>query len=349
MQDARRVLAVCAVPSLGWKAARALMLDGYRVVLAGPRGLPTWRLLPFCHQYEELDQLRWVARDRVGAELRDELADLCRDQDIDTVVPGDLATVALLAGTRPCGRHPFPLPDPDILEQLHDKWRFSRLATALGIQQPTTHAATDAPIDALRYPVLTKPRTMSFGAGIEWHFDRDALARWLDRQSPQVLQDAIVQEYVEGEDVSCSFLADRGRVVAVGCAVRHRGRRVFFRDRGLEETVEKVVDRVRYHGLGDLDFLATERSGEYSALEFNPRLAGGMLYYATAGLNLPGLAVQLARGESFAGVRTPRPGMTVLRPSEYMLSFAITGVVEAARRGLLPGHRIPQAIVAPVR
>ena len=157
-----------------------------------------------------------------------------------------------------------------------------------------------------------------------------------------------MQEYVEGDDVSTSFLADHGRVVAVGCAVRHRGCRVFFRNRRLEEIVERVVDHVGYHGLGDLDFLET-RSGEYSALEFNPRLAGGVLYYATAGLNLPGLAVQLARGETLSGVRTPRPGMTVLRPSEYMLSFAITGVVEAARRGLLPGHRLPPAIVAPVR
>ena len=180
MQDAAPVLVVCAVPSLGWKAARALMLDGYRVVLGGPRGLPTWRLLPFCHRYEELDYLRWVARDRVGPELIDELEALTREHDIDTVVPGDLSTVALMAEARDCGRRPFPLPELDTLERLHDKWRFSQLAAELGMRQPTTHAATAAPIDALRYPVLTKPRAMSFGAGIEWHADRDALARWRD-------------------------------------------------------------------------------------------------------------------------------------------------------------------------
>jgi predicted ATP-grasp superfamily ATP-dependent carboligase len=350
-----KVLIVSAVPSLGWKAARALAATGRAVYFAGPCGLVGREWMPHWRHYYELRQLRWVARDRVDTSILDEIELLCDELGIDVVVPSDWPTTVLLGEhrSRGLGRRRFASSSIETLLALHDKWAFSQLLQRLDVPQPRTVIASElGDLSALKFPVLTKPRDASNGRGIETHADAASLRRFAAARPPRILEHTIVQEHVPGDDVTVSLLADHGRLVALGSAVQKRWRRWFFSNERLQAHVERIVSETKFHGPGHLDFRMDPDRRQLWAIEFNPRLNGSLVYFARAGLNVVDLALRVSNGERLEGVASPTTGLRLLDPSDIATGLYMTALMQAARRGWLPAHLVRRQVpehVAPAR
>ena len=341
-----KVLIVSAVPSLGWKAARSLAQTGRAVYFAGPRGLPGREWMPYWRRYYELHRLRWADRDRVDPVVLEEIGDLCRELEIDVVVPSDWPTTVLLGESeRAFGRRPFAIAPIDTLLSLHDKWEFSRLLHRIGVPQPRTLLGTQlAELAEMRFPVLTKPRNSSNSRGIVVHPTATALRQHVAGMSHGELSQTIVQEFIGGEDVTVTILADRGRLVGLGAALPKRWRRLFFRNPDLQAMVERIVAESGYHGPGHFDFRTDAERRNFWAIECNPRLNGSVVYFARAGLNVVDLALRLSNLEQIEGVSWPRSGLRLLEPSDIATGVYMTALMHAARRGLLPAHLVQRQV-----
>ena len=153
-----------------------------------------------------------------------------------------------------------------------------------------------------------------------------------------------MQEFIGGEDVTVTILADRGRLVGLGAALPKRWRRLFFRDPDLQAMVERIVAESGYHGPGHFDFRTDAERRNFWAIECNPRLNGSVVYFARAGLNVVDLALRLSNLEQIEGVSWPRSGLRLLEPSDIATGVYMTALMHAARRGLLPAHLVQRQV-----
>jgi biotin carboxylase len=194
------------------------------------------------------------------------------------------------------------------------KTRLLELAAELGIPQPGLAVVRDMPgleaaVRETGYPCIVKPAVAELRLyGEKGVICRDA-AQFKARFPvwPEGHESLLVQRYVEGYRHNLHFAARDGRVLRCLDAVSLRT----MRPDGTGLTVEgisvelpedmrryceRMIAAMRYTGIGCLQFLRDERSGDAVFLEINPRLAAGYAISQHCGLDLPKLAVDLARG-----------------------------------------------------
>ncbi|MBB6098680.1 hypothetical protein HNR42_002115 [Deinobacterium chartae] len=194
-----------------------------------------------------------------------------------------------------------------VLEELHDKERFVRLAAGLGLEVPETRPLR-GPEDlrALGDPRewVLKPTHSRFAARTRLRPSPAALRRW----QPLPGERWVAQRYLRGR-VLCSYsVAREGRLCAHACyaatLTAGAGASVVFRAErhaAVRAWVERFVAARRFSGQIAFDFVEGV-DGRVAAIECNPRLTSGIHLFAGQAQVVEGL---LGREAGEAGVLEP--------------------------------------------
>jgi hypothetical protein len=261
--------------------ARALHAAGCRVIVAEPFG---WHICRLSRAVSRSFRIASPNRDK--GRFLDELVAIVTRERVDIVVPvSEEALHAMDLQARLPGGVRLYSPPAEMLHELHDKLRFARRASSLGLAVPRTEPqeATAAAALASSGDFIVKPRHSCSGIGFR-AFRRGSQLPPVDPLTP-----AVVQSFVEGEHLSTFSIARDGRVLGT---VIYRGTifsgtvAVCFErvpgHAGIERWVEAFAAGVGYTGFISFDFIV-ERDLPL-AIECNPRLTSGAHFVAPATL-----------------------------------------------------------------
>lgn len=306
---------------------RVVLLDGQsRVALAivrrlGSRGVPVWVGSP--EPFAFAGYSRYAARrfrypsGRSGPEeARETLIDRLREYAPAIVMPTADEGWRLchaIAGDLPEGVTLVPNPGAALFEALHDKDSLAGIARRCGIATPCTWAPAEAArlarLGSLQLPALWKPRRSFGGVGIERVED----LRRLEALLPEA-EDAIVQEWIDGEDVSATALAQSGRTLAVATyrVLRQHPARygpavaaATVPDEVLERRIERLLASIDYTGVANLDLRREKATGKLYLVDFNARFGGTTEIALAAGVDIVSMLYDAAVGKAPG----PRPRM----------------------------------------
>jgi predicted ATP-grasp superfamily ATP-dependent carboligase len=315
----------------------------------GRRGIPVWVLrddhyLAHWSRYCER-ALPWP--DTTEREKVAYLVDLAHKHGLEgwVLFPTEDETAALIARNRAelaaCWRLSI-LADWDTLRRAYDKRLTYQLADDAGVAHPrTSYPANAEDVDRYTgpYPVILKP---AIGA------PRSALAvakAWPAKDAATLIAKyheacasidpslIMLQEPIPGggrQQLSYAALCDDGRPLASLVARRMRqwpmdfGRASTYVETvdaaDVEESAERVLAKLRFSGLVEVEFKRDARDGTLKLLDINPRVWGWHTLGRPAGVDFPYLLWQLMSGvpvtrrRGTAGIRWVR-GLTDLPTS----------------------------------
>ena len=213
-----------------------------------------------------------------------------------------------------------PAPPVASILAVTDKGRFAQFAAETGLPVPATIAVEtigevrQAALE-LGLPVVVKPVD-----GGPKHLVR----RWQQLDGIQVDGPHVVQEFIEGDDVDCSLLAEAGEVSHALCQTNLRpheslcGLPVAVRaveSRAARELACRLARDLSWSGLAHVDMRIDRHRGRLVVFEMNPRLWASHLFAErVAGFDAPYLLYRQALGELPPPLRRPDTASTYLAP-----------------------------------
>lgn len=246
--------------------------------------------------------------------LTDLLRRTCHGGYGPMLVPADLPALRFLLRNADTLRNArtIPLPALDMLDHLDSKAWIADNAPQWGIPQPNTvilRCDDIASVTGVRYPAICKSATGEGGSGNRVVQNAEDLRRHVDAVKPTAANPLVVQEWVEGEDVGVSLLADHGRIIA-WTVQRHLPHKVLrFEDHPVAaEHAQRLVAETNYTGIAHIDFQEPFGTRQPLILECNPRFWASVARAGYVGVNFPGLAVRMAAGEQLATQTGPVTG-----------------------------------------
>lgn len=268
------------------------------------------------YELSEKEPVSTVARVCVGKRWRDPEV----DDDIMrciTSAGGDKAMVipfvdgAIEVAARLARKYPeiyAPTAGEDLSRIFYDK----RLSAEEFGRSSLPIPATISP-DALKFPLIAKPRLGSASKGI-------VVARSAEDLRGLDLDDFLLQEYVENATeytVDC-FVGSDGSILCVSPRIRLETaggevtRTRTIDDPELVEKSERTLKALGLKGVVTLQFLRGV-DGRALLMEINPRLGGGAVCTVHAGADIPALMVDEALGISIPARVWPKPSTEIAR------------------------------------
>lgn len=296
----RRVLVLTDMENLALSVLRALGGKGLEAGVAGAGNGALLRASRHCAFYA-----RVAADGREMASAGEAVVEAARRAvdsfEPDLIVPVDVpgAYLAARLKTKVSGVPFFPSPEPATLAMLDDKWSFYGFLTGLGLPTPETRRVADAgAAAALVAPLVVKPLADSGGRGVAVVRDAAQLAARLEGAAYPVL----AQDFVEGEDVDLSFLADRGRLLSWAVQMRGKDGTIrYIEDERVTAIGRRIAEASSYTGLAHIDMRYDGPSrGRVLVIECNPRFWGTFSYTLGLGADFLGLGMGLAAGAELA-------------------------------------------------
>ena len=312
--DGLSALVVSGSAHLAFNVATCLADAGHRVRVLGSWQSSTFNLSRHWRGYDQFDRRAFTDQDE-GRALAERIDRICRDHQINLVVPADVAACMVIQrhGERITSAKLFPVPGYESFRRLHDKWRFALLAESCGAAHPKTRLI-EKPADAdavdLPFPLVVKPLLGTSSRGVYKVESPQQLRRYADRCAARGELPIIAQFYFEGEDCDLTILADHGRVVAWTFQRRRLAEStMIFEDqpRALAEC-EKVIAAAGYHGMVDFDMRWDHDADRFMIIEANPRFPGTLRFKLWAGVNFPAMGAELAMGGTINGQFVPTTG-----------------------------------------
>ena len=200
-----------------------------------------------------------------------------------------------------------------MFRHLTDKRSIPALADKYGVATPKTWAPY--PEADIPYPVLFKPAYSAGGYGIRLLLSREDLLRALKEQSAE----AVLQEVLEdGDEVTLSMLADRGKVFAVSACkplLNHPRpfgpamRSLTIEDDELVAAGIRLLEGLNYHGSANLDFRRSRTTGTPYLLDFNVRLGGTTGIAIASGVDLPFMLYRVGMDLPYEPMPAPQVGL----------------------------------------
>lgn len=302
MPDYKHALVLASLENLALTMIRTLSGKGIKVTVAGAGPGRLLRLSRHCSSYEQ------IAAD--GAELAaaperalERAVFLARERGADLVIPVDVPG-ALFAGSLRA-RLPdlpfFPFTEAGTLRVLDNKWSFYGFLKKHGLPAPRTWLLENAgQARALSFPLVLKPLSEAGGAGVAVVGDeagRDARLASAQHRFP-----TLAQEYLPGEDVSLSFLADRGRLLAWAAHMRRRDGSVdYVADERVVELGRRIAAASAYTGIANVDMRYDGPARDrVLVLECNPRFWGTYKYTLGLGIDFLERGLALMEGREAA-------------------------------------------------
>ena len=233
----------------------------------------------------------------------------------DFVFPvGETQLRQTLAMPRLLALSTWVMPQPETLRQCLDKRALFELAPALDVPLAPwlPWSGAQAWRDAAQrfgFPVVVKRKDSSFHLR-----DKKAIIVADTAQLEALLAEIagiadaesyVLQRFARGVRHNCHFAADGGRVIAYlqqkvlrtdeadGTGIGLEGVTV-APSADLRAYCERILYRLGYSGIGCLQFLVDDASGEVSLLELNPRLDSTAALACKLGYDFPRLAVEIA-------------------------------------------------------
>jgi biotin carboxylase len=232
-----------------------------------------------------------------------------------------------------------PAPPTASILAVTDKERFAQFAAKTKLPVPRTRPAGDlaevrAAVVELGLPVVVKPVD-----GGPKHLVRT----WEQLTSVRVDGPHVVQEFIEGDDVDCSLLANAGHVSHALCQTNLRtheslcGLPVAVRaveSRAARDLACRLARDLSWSGLAHVDMRVDRRRGRLVVFEMNPRLWASHLFAErVAGFDAPYLLYRQALGELAPPLRLPDTATTYVAPRTLLTRpLAAARMVSRIRR-----------------
>ena len=239
--------------------------------------------------------------------------------------------------------------EPDLVETCLDKPRMQKLVEDTGFSLAPYHLVThwNGLLEAtgkIGYPVIVRPvnsRHMLANKKALIAENPNELYATLS-QWPGEHTELIVQRYVCGPRVNLYFAAQHGKPLrylateisktdsADGTGFAVDGRTIELEGQ-LRTDANNLLEKLAYHGVGLLQFIRDDETGEHYFLELNPRVSGSHAIPEFCGLELGRLTVDLARNK-------PEPGPLKIGQTgkRYVWTYgALSGIARSVRSGEL--------------
>jgi biotin carboxylase len=275
--------------------------------------------------------------DSFGAASVSLIMRLCEELRIDWVIPSDGPTTRFLTGAAAMlGSKSYPVPDTAIFDQLNDKSTFIALCQKLSLAIPLTgvfpglNQVRERFRDGhLALPLVLKPIDREGGDGVVVLRSEDALERIDDLTYAPVL----VQEYVEGCDVSAFYLCQEGQVKREA-VYYHGGYFIeFIEDQRIGDECRKIIQATSYSGVIGFD-LRQRDDGSFVFLECNPRFWYNMELTMLAGANFVRAGVESPALDE-QPLNASLAGIVVIRPKGLLRKLPIPGSRQQIRLAVL--------------
>ena len=260
-------------------------------------------------------------RDIVG--YKDALRSLAERESVRAIYPMRESDIYVLSKYRPEFESAVDArwPEFETIETVHDKVQLVDAAREADVATPATAPLPEADdwtgrqILKARYSVLAD----SYTEGVSGVEEPSSAVQYLDAgvgpgsetASDGPDRNAMVQEYVPGEEYAFWALYDDGEPVATCQKHQVRGRsytggtsvyRKTVDIPALEAAGRRLLDHLDWNGFASVQFVRDRRTGEFTLLEINPRVWVSMACPVRAGMDFPLYYWNLANGES---VRPP--------------------------------------------
>lgn len=304
-------------------AVRSLGRAGHSVFVAGPRrssllarqGVATWSR--YCRK-----RLFYTDPAVDGEAYVADIARLLRDERIDVVCPIGIKevlatlkaehTIRLLAA--------IPFGSFEIVSEANDKSHVMHAAAEVAVPTPTTtHIDGIEGLRALQVdsPIVVKTCIGAASQGVWMVSDPGNWPQTLARISEKLEKTEaaaklyldtdrfIVQELIPGRVHDVCLLADHGEVRALLTQERIKTAslsggaghmNITTHEPEIAEYARRLMQRLQYHGLAQIEFIQDSRDGSYKLLEINAKYWGTLALSIAAGIDFPNLSVQLALG-----------------------------------------------------
>ncbi|MGN6249025.1 MAG: ATP-grasp domain-containing protein [Ginsengibacter sp.] len=223
----------------------------------------------------------------------------------DVVLPVDVKTIRLLSANIEKIKNMCSVASLAVIDSIDiadDKWLTFEWLKKNNITTPETLLLQDTDnlqekAKNLHFPVLVKPRKGSGGMGIEKFDNKNLLFKfWNDYASKN---SAIIQSFIRGFDIDCSFLCHEGEILAYTIQKRFvYSEKPVAGELGIdfiyhEQTVDVVKEFARkldWSGIGHIDLRFDEDDGKVKIIEINPRYWATVPESLFAGVNFPYIA-----------------------------------------------------------
>ena len=139
---------------------------------------------------------------------KEEILRICREEQIDGIctIGSDVAapTVAYVAEQMQLPGNPY-----EAAVQAHDKQLMHRILTAAGVDCPMSNI--QCPIADLQLPLIVKPTDRSGSLGVQKVVRAEDLQPAIElAKSLSIAGEAIVEEYIEGREISVEMISQNG-------------------------------------------------------------------------------------------------------------------------------------------
>lgn len=296
------------------------------------RGL-TWSTL--CARHIHIEFTRQADAEVINA--INEIYDA--DHDV-IVIPADCQGTRLINRIKNQLRaKAIPIPEPDTLDQMDDKWQFYEFCRANGLNVPTTYyVGPKANLDfegmvlKLGLPFVLKPSNESGSFGVQIIRSKEQYLKAVHGNDSYRFSSLIAQRYIEGEDVDISLLALHGRVSAFAIQQVEGSTIKFVQNPELQTMATKLCAANAFHGVMHIDARTDKLTGQVFLIESNPRFWASLTASVWCGLNFVeesikekiGNSVPLGLGSGRAYTRHP-----ILRPADWIT------LLQSGQRGRL--------------
>ncbi len=185
-----------------------------------------------------------------------------------------------------------PMPSPQLLDSVVQKDLLAGLLQTEGYPAPNTLKLSEVDLNTLNhdlFPCLLKPIRSSTGIGIQKIEHFNTFKKLLPKLQPH---NHILQEFIPGEDIDCSFIAVDGHIKAytIQRGLTNKGYSFstairFEHNELLYQQVKSFIRSIGYSGIAHLDFRLDNRDNRYKLIDFNARYWFSMEGSKAAGIN----------------------------------------------------------------